>query len=189
MSRVQALVPFPGLSRWRFASQLPEKGKGPSSSPPVGKRALSRVTPSATAQTCPALPWARVLSCARALSPHQAAEEMGADRVERRGRRRRGSFPLQPSVKVFSYWFVQGRTPQGREGVKLGALQDTPQWLCFLTCLGGFILTTPRPPIPVPQGLVVKWGTGASGPSLGRALPGPFVRQPRDEGPPDPGQA
>lgn len=189
MSRVQALVPFPGLSRWRFASQLPEKGKGPSSSPPVGKRALSRVTPSATAQTCHALPWARVLSCPARSPRTKPRGKWVRTRVERRGRRRRGSFPLLPSVKVFSYWFVQGRTPQGREGVKLGALQDTPQWLCFLTCLGGFILTTPRPPIPVPQGLVVKWGTGASGPSLGRALPGPFVRQPRDEGPPDPGQA
>lgn len=183
MSRVQALVPFPGLSRWRFASQLPEKGKGPSSSPPVGKRALSRVTPSATAQTCHALPWARVLSCARALSPHQAAGEMGADpRGEERKAKERLVSP--PAFGESFFLLVCARMHAARAGrCETGCFAGHPPVALFFNLFGGLYTHHSSPPIPVPQGLVVKWGTGASGPSLGRALPGPFVRQPRDRGP------
>lgn len=61
---------------------------------------------------------------------------------------------------------MQEDRPQGQEGVTLGALEDSPR---AAELRGSAILTlglgasySPLPTITVPQGVVVKWGTGAS---------------------------
>lgn len=67
----------------------------------------------------------------RELCPHRASGEMGA---VLRGEERKAKGRLISSLALdesFSYWFVQGDMPQGREGVKLGALQDAPSGSVF----------------------------------------------------------
>lgn len=189
MSRVQALVPFPGLSRWRFASQLPEKGKGPSSSPPVGKRALSRVTPSATAQTCPALPWARVLSCARALSPHQAAGEMGADpRGEERKAKERLVSP--PAFGESFFLLVCARTHAARAGrCETGCFAGHPPVALFFNLFGGLYTHHSSPPHSSSSGAGSEMGYRCVGALPWEGAPRSLRAAVQRQGPPDLGQA
>lgn len=135
----------------------------------------------ATAQPCARSPFdprtcGPTCSAARVCSPcTEIAGQMCADLRGGEESEREAHFPSGPQ-KCTPSCAVQEDVPQGQEGVTLGALEDSPQSgrtprLCYFNSwFGGLLL--PTPPNPVPKGVVVKWGTGASGSSLGRGPPG-----------------
>lgn len=121
----------------------------------------------------------RVLGCRCLLSLHRDRGANVCRLARRRGKRQGGPFPLWPSNMHSSFLgCAKRRAPRaGRCDTGLFSPQSgrAPRLCYFNSWFGGFLLSTP--PNPVPKGVIVKWGAGASG-TLDPQ--GPLVQQPID---------
>lgn len=154
MSRVQTLMPFQGFPDGILHRSSLRNVKDPLPVPQRGNTCCRVRTPSAAAQTCRALPWTRVLSCPRASSARiEPRGKWVRSCVERRGRRRGGSFPRLPSMKVFLTGCARRHAPRAGR-CETGCFAGRPQWLCFLSRLvrGLRTLHSSPPPFQFPMG-------------------------------------